>query len=158
MKTKLELQWGRITDSEFQEVSNLNDICSEYKDLAYIRSKEPELGEIYGLYSHEKKVILGYAVYAQLPYDNWNNNAYIWRIGTHPLYRRQGIADYMLNAIFKDLKSRQIKSEYICCDIRQSNTASMSLFRKHGFKLCNISDEIYEDGELGHRMCASLKE
>ena len=147
---KLIKDWRPIENSEFQEVSELNNICfSEFQDLDYILTVQETIGEIYRLYSYEHNKIIGYAVYGQVFNDN---SAYVLRIGILPEVRRQGYASYILDCIIIDLAQRKPKCPNIYCDIRQSNTASMNLFRKNGFQLAEVRGEVYPDGELSNCM------
>jgi len=147
-----KLDWRKIIDTELEELKALDSMCFEYHDIDYLREIEPDKGELYRLYSHTEKAIIGYSVYGQFFDNGWGGNAYIMRIGTHPEHRRKGYADWIISAILEDLYTREKFCPAVYCDIRQSNQASMNLFTKNGFKLAQVRDEIYDDGELANCM------
>lgn len=153
---KLVTDWQKITDQEYEEVKNLDRICFPYfdpNDFDHIRDNPDTEGDIFRLYSHQSKHIIGYAVYGQVFDDN---EAYILRIGTHPKFRRNGHAYWMLDCVIIDLKSRNPKSKIVYCDIRESNQSSLNLFTKSGFNLVEVREGVFEDGELSHFMYMRL--
>lgn len=152
----LNIDWRKIEDSELAEVRSLDDICFEYKDMDYLREIEPKRGEIWRLYSHQYKKIIAYSVYGQLWDNNWNGNAYIMRIGSHPNHRRNGYASWIIKSIILEL-SRHETCPAVYCDISQSNQASINLFTKSGFKLSQVRNDIYPDGELSNCMYFKLR-
>lgn len=151
---KIITDWAKIKDSEFEEVSALNNICfPEWKDLDWIRENADTQGDIYRLYSYEHKKIIGYAVFGQVFDDN---SAYILRIGTDPNLRRQGYASWMLDSIIIDLSRKKRKCPSIYCDIKESNSASMSLFIKNGFHVNEVIEDFEDTGETYNRMILEI--
>ena len=151
---QLLTDWSEIKDSEFEEVSELNNICfPEWHDLDFIRENSDTRGDIYRLYSYEHKRIIGYAVYGQVFKDN---GAYILRIGTLPELRRQGIASWMLDCILIDLTARKKKCPAVYCDIKETNSSSMSLFIKSGFQVIQVRENFGENGETYNFMAKDI--
>ena len=130
-------------ESEFYKVKSLDDICFPYGDLDAVLSKPEYKGHIHRLYSDYHKMIIGYAVFGPIFVDN---SGYILRIGTHPDFRRKGIASTILGYIRTQLKFN--KSPGVFADVRSSNIASQRLFESEGFKIAEKRNGIYEDGEL----------
>ena len=147
--------WRQIdvdNESEFEEVKALDDMCFPYKDLDTVLKKPEYKGHIHRLYSHTHKMVIGYAVFGRVFVDD---SGYILRIGTHPDFRRKGIAATILGYIRAQLKFN--KSPGVFADVRSGNIASQRLFENEGFKIVEKRNGIYQDGELSFLYYLNLR-
>ena len=63
----------------------------------------------------------------------------ITNIAVHPEYRKKGIASAILEELIKSAEG----CEQIFLEVRESNTAAISLYEKHGFKNCGVRKNFY---------------
>ena len=71
-------------------------------------------------------------------------------IAVAPQARRKGIASLLLLSTIRRLKFRGI--ERLTLIVRQSNTAAIEFYRRHGFEIVRRAPRYYEDGEDGWLM------
>ena len=64
-------------------------------------------------------------------------------IAVHPKYRRQGIAQMLMNKMFELLKEKG--TERVTLEVRSSNFSAQSLYKKNGFKPMAIRKNYYSD-------------
>lgn len=70
--------------------------------------------------------------------------ARIYSIATHPLHAGQGIAASLVCAAEQLVRERGLHSQRL--EIRQDNTASLSLFQRHGYRIFGSYAAYYDDG------------
>lgn len=71
------------------------------------------------------------------------DEAHITNIAIHPDYRRHGIADIILDTLIDICKANSI--EGITLEVRNSNMAAISLYKKHGFIVEGIRKNYYDN-------------
>ena len=80
--------------------------------------------------------------------------AQIITLATHVNWRKQGIAQALLNKMIEEADLQG------CCtfslEVRISNDAAISLYEKNGFIKINIRKEYYKDGEDAYLMMKAL--
>lgn len=84
--------------------------------------------------------IVGYIVY-------WfsDQTAHIHNISVKKEFQNLGIGSQMMHFMIETLKTANFKS--IVLEVRISNTAAISLYKKFGFKEVSIKKKFYPDGE-----------
>lgn len=65
----------------------------------------------------------------------------ITNVATHPDHRRCGIADALLCALIVEAKKRGLLT--LSLEVRESNEAAISLYRKHGFSVAGKRNGFY---------------
>lgn len=105
------------------------------KEYAYELDENP-YAHVYVL--EEEGKIVGY-------YDYWilYEQAQIATIGVATGKRRQGYAQQMMNRIIEDCN--QAGCEFLSLEVRVSNQAAISLYKKNGFVIVNTRKNYYED-------------
>ncbi len=78
----------------------------------------------------------GYAVWSYLPPE-----AELCDIATAPCFRKKGAADSLLAAFIGGEHTKEIGNIYL--EVRQSNTAAISLYEKYGFGKIGIRKNYY---------------
>ena len=108
------------------EVAALEKIC--FADPWSEMSIASELQSLwsYWLVALEDDRVIGY-VGSQSSIDE----ADIMNVAVHPDFRRQGIAEALINRLVADLKERDIHA--LLLEVRVSNTPAITLYEKLGF-------------------------
>jgi ribosomal-protein-alanine N-acetyltransferase len=79
----------------------------------------------------------------------------ITNVATHPDHRRKGCAKALLRALFEECCTRGIKE--LSLEVRESNTAAISLYEKHGFRQAGKRPGFYKNpAEAALVMIAAL--
>lgn len=77
--------------------------------------------------------------------------AYITNIAVLPAYRQKGIGTKLLSYIIKH--ASKLGATYITLEVRTSNVAAISLYKRFGFHTVNIRKNYYQDiGEDAYLM------
>ncbi|MEG4368830.1 ribosomal protein S18-alanine N-acetyltransferase [Microcoleus sp. B4b_D2] len=69
--------------------------------------------------------------------------AHITMLAVHPQFQRQGLGQALLLALLKSACERQL--ERATLEVRDSNLAAVSLYKKFGFKEAGLRKRYYED-------------
>jgi ribosomal-protein-alanine N-acetyltransferase len=80
--------------------------------------------------------VIGYVIFWVIGEDVQINN-----IALHPDFRGMGIGERVLRSVIEEVKSRGAR--LITLEVRPSNTAAVSLYRKLGFKMMGIRKGYY---------------
>lgn len=67
----------------------------------------------------------------------------IWNIGTDPQYRRQGLGKQVLTFALAEAKRRGAGHSFL--EVREQNTAALSLYNKLGFRVTGRRKSYYAD-------------
>ncbi len=76
------------------------------------------------------------------------DSATICQIAIQKGYRRLGLASKLLDEMFKDCYAEKVRN--ITLEVRGSNEAAISLYKKYGFKFVVSKEGYYSDGEDAH--------
>ncbi len=78
-------------------------------------------------------------------YGFWQilEEAHITTFATHPDYRRNGVATYLMLNLIKKCYKKMIK--YITLEVRTSNVPAISLYEKFGFSTIGMRKKYYQD-------------
>ena len=60
------------------------------------------------------------------------DEGYISNVAVHPQWRRQGVADALLDALTE--QARQKLLSFLTLEVRESNAPAIALYEKHGFR------------------------
>ena len=98
----------------------------------------------------EKEQILGYCGLLMVL-----DEGDITNVAVRPDYRKQGIADAILTAVFSEVQKRGARTIYL--EVRESNVPAQKLYEKHGFVSCGIRKNFYrKPTEHAIVMCCDL--
>jgi len=70
---------------------------------------------------------------------------HLMNIAVHPEFRRKGIGSLLLRTFEEKCTSRG--AEYAYLEVRISNTAAISFYKKHGYKIWGARKGYYSNGE-----------
>ncbi|WP_227507107.1 ribosomal protein S18-alanine N-acetyltransferase [Moraxella canis] len=85
-------------------------------------------------------VIKGYCIY-QIIFED----SELHRIGTHPNFRRQGIARQLLDELIYQV--RQAHCQQLLLEVRDDNTAAIKLYHQVGLEPFGVRKNYYTSGE-----------
>lgn len=86
----------------------------------------------------------------------FDTEAHISTIASHPAHRRQGWGELALVAMLR--RSVALKAEQAVLEVRVSNQAAQSLYRKYGFQEQGIKEGYYYDNnEDAYKMVVNLR-
>ena len=71
------------------------------------------------------------------------DEAELFQIAIDPAFRRRGIADALMEAALNSADSYGVISIYL--EVRNSNIAAISLYKKHGFEQAHLREEYYTE-------------
>ena len=116
----------RMNESHVPQVAELEKIC--FKDPWSERSVASELRNPLSLWlvACEQGIVAGY-VGSQTVMGETD----MMNIAVHPNFRRQGIAEELVDALVREL--RTLESRCLTLEVRASNEAARNLYEKLGF-------------------------
>lgn len=127
------------------DVKNVDDVISIQNNLnIHILSKENILNDLNNsnfkcLMAIYKEEIIGYISFSHI-FD-----IEIESIIVKSSYQRQGIGTLLLKYVFNFSKENKINNVFL--EVRKSNLAAISLYKKMGFKIISIRKKYYENTE-----------
>ena len=89
------------------------------------------------------KQVIAYCLYSHV-----FEVAEILRIGTHPNYRRQGLASQLINQLKKIVVDRDVEgnsAEQVLLEVRADNVAAIALYEKMGFHTIYRRKDYYKE-------------
>ena len=128
-------------------IMHINDCMDlDQKSLQGLWSKsqwERELSDskriCLGIIDLKKKKLLGLCS-AWLILDE----LYITLIAVHPIHQRKGLGKCLLSDLIK--RSRSLRTNQICLEVRETNEPAKALYKSMGFKTTANRSNFYEDG------------
>ena len=70
------------------------------------------------------------------------DEGYISNVAVAPEYRRQGVADALLDALTD--RARALRLSFLTLEVRESNAPAVALYQKHGFAPVGRRKDYYE--------------
>jgi ribosomal-protein-alanine N-acetyltransferase len=95
---------------------------------------------VVALVSEEERKIIGFVVARQVAEE-----AEILNLAVHLLRRRKGEGGELLKAAMQELLGRQVRRVFL--EVRESNTAAIAFYSKHGFYKTGIRASYYRNPE-----------
>lgn len=142
----------KIEKSEAKAVYSLESECFSspwpLQEIEYELNENP-CSNLLGVYKEEKLV-------AYLDFMITFDSATINRICVSKNERKKGFASLLLKKMEEILKSQEDKVEFITLEVRKSNEAAISLYKKEGYSEITVKKMYYDDGEDAIYMMRSL--
>ncbi len=122
--------------SDLVQIKRLNKkYFHEARDFkALAESREDTLLVI----EHGQEII----AFSGLHLSRWNNTAKIIDIFVHPDYRRQGLADKLVQRLIVLARGKRVRS--LIAEAPSSNPV-LKLYKKNGFRKCGYNDRYYSN-------------
>lgn len=140
MNTGLLYHIEPMTPADLDEVMSLERVC--FSAPWPRRAFQNDIGNSYARYvvlrAANSPTVLGYA-------GLWLvvDEVHITTIAVHPGYRRRGLGELLLLHLF-DLAA-EIDARFLSLEVRASNQAALSLYRKYGFRQEGVRPRYYPD-------------
>ncbi len=123
---------------DLQEVLKIENECFEnpWSETYYTLSlKRPRSYEHFYVARHENTIV-GYIVFSIL-----HEEAHILNLAVPIVYRRQGIAKYLLTSALKMIQAQDGHEVFL--EVAVSNLPAQYLYRQFGFRICGIRKNYY---------------
>lgn len=149
---KLQVEIRRMIPEDIPEVAALEAACfsEPWSEQAFSDAlQQPDALMVVAMQTNDgKQTLAGYCgIYLSL--DEITN------VAVCPEYRKQGIADQILDVVFVEAKKRGTEKIYL--EVRESNLPAQRLYQKHGFASCGMRKNFYrKPTEHAIVMCADL--
>ena len=150
----------KFSPNDLQEVMKINRIClpENYTDMFFmdLYRRFPETYII----AEENKKILGYIMCRiEVGLSNFGlsgliRKGHVVSIAVLPNGRRKGIALGLMERAMQGMSHYKAKQCYL--EVRATNKAGISLYKKLGFKISRTSYGYYSDGEDAYIMTKNL--
>lgn len=131
------ITFHNITKSDANELSRLDEKCfsSPWSESSFLREASNPLAQYVIAKTDEK--IIGYAGFWQVV-----DEGQITNIAVLEEYRRQKIAQQMLERLIQKAKEKQIS--VLSLEVRESNLPAINLYEKFDFKKVGIRKDYYK--------------
>lgn len=70
------------------------------------------------------------------------DEGYISNVAVAPEARRRGIGDNLIEVLMK--RARELSLSFVTLEVRESNMAAISLYKKHGFQMVGLRKKYYD--------------
>ncbi|MDE0689740.1 MAG: ribosomal protein S18-alanine N-acetyltransferase [Candidatus Poribacteria bacterium] len=132
------LTFESMRSCDLQEVLKIENECFEnpWSETYYTLSlKRPRSYEHFYVARHENTIV-GYIVFSIL-----HEEAHILNLAVPVVYRRQGIAKYLLTSALKMIQAQDGHEVFL--EVAVSNLPAQYLYRQFGFRICGIRKNYY---------------
>jgi ribosomal-protein-alanine N-acetyltransferase len=150
----------KFAPNDLQSVMQINRLClpENYTDFFFIDlyQRFPETF----LVAEENGKIIGYIMCRiEVGLSNFGlggliRKGHVVSIAVLPEGRRKGVAQALMTAAMEGMRYYKAKQCYL--EVRVTNTASISLYKKLGFEVSRIIEGYYSDGENAYLMTKKL--
>ncbi|MEJ5327988.1 MAG: ribosomal protein S18-alanine N-acetyltransferase [Candidatus Bathyarchaeia archaeon] len=150
----------KFAPNDLQSVMQINRLClpENYTDFFFIDlyQRFPETF----LVAEENGKIIGYIMCRiEVGLSNFGlggliRKGHVVSIAVLPEGRRKGVAQALMTAAMEGMRYYKAKQCYL--EVRVTNTAGISLYKKLGFEVSRIIEGYYSDGENAYLMTKKL--
>jgi ribosomal-protein-alanine N-acetyltransferase len=150
----------KFAPNDLQSVMQINRLClpENYTDFFFIDlyQRFPETF----LVAEENGKIIGYIMCRiEVGLSNFGlggliRKGHVVSIAVLPEGRRKGVAQALMTAAMEGMRYYKAKQCYL--EVRVTNTAGISLYKKLGFEVSRIIEGYYADGENAYLMTKKL--
>lgn len=70
------------------------------------------------------------------------DEGYISNVAVHPVWRRHGVADALLDEL--EQRSKRLMLSFLTLEVREGNAAAIALYQKHGYRCVGRRKNYYE--------------
>jgi ribosomal-protein-alanine N-acetyltransferase len=154
------LMLRKFTPDDLQTVMQINRVClpENYTDFFFVdlHQRFPETFII----AEEKEKIMGYIMcrievgLSNFGFGGLVRKGHVVSIAILPQHRRQGVAQAIINKALKGMEYYKAKQGFL--EVRVTNEAAISLYKKLGFEITRTINGYYSDGEDAYVMTKKL--
>lgn len=130
----------RIVNAELRHIEQLEQIEQACFSMPWTReqleSQLPDSCHVF-IAAESGKAVLGYVGMMYII-----DEGYISNVAIAPEYRRQGIADALIDELMG--RAAALNLAFVTLEARQSNSPAIALYKKHGFVPVGVRKNYYE--------------
>lgn len=130
----------RIVNAELRHIEQLEQIEQACFSMPWTReqleSQLPDSCHVF-ITAESGEAVLGYVGMMYII-----NEGYISNVAVAPEYRRQGIADALIDELMG--RAAALNLAFVTLEARQSNSPAIALYKKHGFVPVGVRKNYYE--------------
>ena len=130
----------RIVNAELRHIEQLEQIEQACFSMPWTReqleSQLPDSCHVF-IAAESGKAVLGYVGMMYII-----DEGYISNVAVAPEYRRQGIADALIDELMG--RAAALNLAFVTLEARQSNSPAIALYKKHGFVPVGVRKNYYE--------------
>ncbi len=132
-----ELQIRRVNTDDISTISEIEQVSFQDPFPSYFLSQLADANPDTFLVAVLSGKIVGYAVV-----DKWPDQEHLVSIAVIPESRKKGVGQGLLNVLIEKMQTGSMRLE-----VRRSNKAALSLYRRNGFIQTGVAYSYYTDGE-----------
>jgi ribosomal-protein-alanine N-acetyltransferase len=141
-----------LDEKDLAEVASLEGEAFADSWNAKVLKEEMETNPFFRAFVlRENGVLQGYVSYL-ITFDS----ATICRLAVKKEFRRQGVAQKLLDQMVRDCQSKSEPVEWITLEVRESNIPAKNLYEKNGWENITIKKNYYDNGENAIYMVRSI--
>jgi len=137
-----ELQIRRVNTDDISTISEIEQVSFKDPFPSYFLSQLADANPDTFLVAVQSGKIVGYAVV-----DKWPDQEHLVSIAVIPESRKKRVGQALLDVLIEKMHTGSMRLE-----VRRSNKAALSLYRKNGFIQTGVAYSYYTDGEDGIQM------
>lgn len=130
----------RIVNAELRHIEQLEQIEQTCFSMPWTReqleSQMPDSCHVF-IAAESGEAVLGYVGMMYII-----DEGYISNVAVAPEYRRQGIADALIEELMR--RAAALDLAFVTLEARQSNSPAIALYKKHGFVPVGVRKNYYE--------------
>jgi len=132
-----ELQIRRVNTDDISTISEIEQVSFKDPFPSYFLSQLADANPDTFLVAVQSGKIVGYAVV-----DKWPDQEHLVSIAVIPESRKKRVGQALLDVLIEKMHTGSMRLE-----VRRSNKAALSLYRKNGFIQTGVAYSYYTDGE-----------
>ena len=132
-----ELQIRRVNTDDISTISEIEQVSFKDPFPSYFLSQLADANPDTFLVAVQSGKIVGYAVV-----DKWPDQEHLVSIAVIPESRKKRVGQALLDVLVEKMQTGSMRLE-----VRRSNKAALSLYRKNGFIQTGVAYSYYTDGE-----------
>lgn len=129
----------RITDIEEKHIEQIKDLEKKCFSVPWtdeqLRAQLPDKMHVF-LIAESNEKALGYVGMMHVL-----DEGYISNVAVDPEYRRNGIADALINELTE--RAKELELSFVTLEVRESNEPAKALYKKHGFSEVGLRKNYY---------------
>jgi len=150
----------KFTPDDLQAVMQINRVClpENYTDFFFVdlHQRFPETFIV----AEQNSKIVGYIMcrievgLSNYGFSGLVRKGHVVSIAVIPQYRRRGVAQSIINRVLQGMEYYKAKQGFL--EVRVTNEAAISLYKKLGFEITRTINGYYSDGEDAYVMTKKL--
>jgi len=127
-----------LSETDVQDLIDLECLCFEYHwtQEQFLLGLGRKAFRVLGIRAADR--LAGYIAFSLI-----EDEMEILNLAVHPDFRRKGMAASLLDSAFEMCIKNKIAKSFL--DVKESNTAALTLYKKYGYKQIGVRKKYYPD-------------